>query len=146
MFTAAVLQPNSAALLKWIMRGTLDLESEGFQLTTKAGDPLPHHMTLNMGRFDESLNPRAMLGQSVVLHVDRLVADPQLGVCAAPVNLAEWQGGEVRTVNTHPHITVCLKPGSKPMLSNEMLNRLSNVKVFPLDEVYRLEAIVEECP
>ncbi len=144
MFTAAVLRPTSAALLKWIMRATLNLETQGFCLKTQAGEPLPHHMTINMGSLDESLNPSTLLGKDVFLHIDGLVYDTELGVCAAPVFYAWWgMDRHIQTSNIYPHITVCVKPPSKPVLSNELLKK--GGKVHVLDDVYKLEAVVQEC-
>lgn len=147
MYTAAVLKPTSAALLKWILRATINLETQGFCLKTQAGEPLPHHMTINMGSLDQSLNPPALLGANVLLCIDGLVYDTELGVCAAPVVFAKWSTAghdrEIQTCNVYPHITVCLKPPNKPVLSNTLLKK--GGKVHVLDEMYKLEAVVQEC-
>ena len=143
MFTAAVLGRISVALVTWILRGTIDLESKGFYLETPGGDPIPHHMTINLGSLNQSLNPPTILGQTVFLHINQLVYDTDLGVCAAPVFLAEWQGREICTIHAHPHITVCLKPGVKPVLSNKLLEQ--GGQIYWLDESYCLNATVQEC-
>lgn len=154
MYTAAVLTPISAELLKWIMRGTVALEDEGFVTETGQGNPLPHHMTINMGSFDKSLNRPEIVGEPALLKVDRLVYNHTLGVCAAKVVEAmaystdpdvEPDPMPIRSANIVPHITVCIKPSSKPMLSNQMLERPSphNIEVV-LDRIYELEAEVLE--
>jgi hypothetical protein len=147
MYTAAVLSPTSAQLLKWIMRGTIALEGEGFVTETAQGHPLPHHMTINMGNLDSSLNPKAILGEPVILEIDRLVYNYTLGVCAAKVTRAahSYKSWKIKSANIVPHITVCIKPGSKPMFSNQMLETPSphNVEV-ELDQPYELDAVVME--
>lgn len=82
MYTAAVLTPMSADLLKWIMRATLRLEDEGFVVENSQGEPLPHHMTICMGPLDESgLHGRSILGDEADLTFDSLVYNHALGVC-----------------------------------------------------------------
>jgi len=152
MYTAAVLTPTSAQLLRWIVIGTLDLESHSFLFETSRRQKLPHHATINMGRFDEGLNHRELLGSKVAMKIDKIVYNEELGVCAAIVQSAETRDEDESTVtlsfsNPHPHITICLQEHGKPVFSNEMLDIPSpnNIKVG-LDQTYELEAIIRECP
>lgn len=152
MYTAAVLTPLSAQLLRWIMKGTEDLEKSGFLLETPQGDFIPHHMTINLGRFDETLNPKSILGNQAIVKVDKLVYNDVMGVCAA--NVQEALGFQfldsspvvnIQCVNEYPHVTVCLKPGSKPVESNDLLSRPSPHTIeIALDQVYELQAVVQE--
>lgn len=146
MYTAAVLSQLSADLLKWIVRGTSDLEQWGFEFKTERGDPLPHHMTINLGDFDYSLNNGfTLLNCPVQLTVEEIVYNHVLGVCAAPViKMVGLGDDEIKTVNAIPHITLCIKTGSKPVISNKMLETPSpHTRRRKLDKQYILEAIVE---
>lgn len=144
MFTAAVLRPTSAALLKWIMRGTIDLESHGFFLKTPQGTPLPHHMTINMGQFDTKLNSKLFTGDVALLSINQLCHNFRIGACAAEVVLANVERVDVvETINKHPHITICLMPGAKPKQSNDIFEADDSV-FTKLDTSYELEAIIEE--
>ena len=152
MYTAAVLCPNSSALLRWMARAILRLEEKGYAFKTPHGEPLPHHMTINLGALDETLNPATWMGADVLLSVEELVYEEELGVCAAPVLLAVGNSGrhdgeELRSKNVHPHITVCLKSGVKPFTSNLMLEHPEPKKTtrVKLDTTYHLDARVELC-
>ena len=147
MFTAAVLTDNSADLLKWIMRGTLNLEEEGFVLKTMAGQDLPHHMTINLGPLDETLNPREVLGADVLLEINCLVYCHKLGVCASPVIgqlVLDVPGCEsLQLINEQPHITVCVRPPAKPKMSNDLFKK--QAVTYKLDKSYYLDAKIQEC-
>lgn len=156
MFTAAILYPTSAALLKWMMRGTFNLEPQGFVLETEQGMPLPHHMTINLGRMDRTLNPGLKLGCDALIRVRRLCHNPRIGVCAAEVvsavepldrTVASLGGAfrPIKCMNSHPHITLCLLPGTKPKEANRIFLETDSIYTS-LDETYELEATVEECP
>lgn len=152
MYTAAVLVDGQRNLLQIALSELLDLEAEGFLFQTPKGDALPHHLTINMGEFDEVLNCRSMLGMPVELVVDGFWYDRDLGVCAARVSRAtccivgdERQADyyeSVKTVNESPHITMCLKPGVKPFLSNK-LNWAGPGLMLP--EPLKLQAKIEVC-
>ena len=148
MFTAAVLTDNSADLLKWIMRGTLDLEEKGFVLKTMAGQDLPHHMTINLGPLDEALNPREVLGEKVLLGIDSLVYCLKLGVCASPIinqfvlNVPGCKS--LQLMNEQPHITICVRPPAKPKMSNDLFKQQDTV-TYKLDKSYYLDAKIQEC-
>lgn len=126
LYTAAVLNENSGHLLRWLTKALTTLEQDGFLFQTPQGSPLPHHMTVNLGAFDDSLNERKMLGCFVELHVDRVCFNHTIGACAAPVVKSqievngEWL--ELKSINEYPHITTCLKPGVGAKFSNQMLS------------------------
>ncbi len=130
MYIAAVLDQASILILRGAVRDAIldaicvDIEAEGFKFETPAGGPLPHHMTINMGEFDETLNKRSILGKPVEIGVDYVFYDPVLGVCAVTVDECEAgeypDSNEVHSANARPHITVALKPGVKPKTSNEL--------------------------
>lgn len=153
MYAAAVLSKASADLLKGFVIGHSELDSYEFE--TGNGDPLPHHMTINLGAFDTSLNDASLLGCQAVLIINEIVYDDTLGVCAAPVIASQaklnpvgprhlWKA--IKTINQHAHITCCIKPGSKPKFSNSMLTMLGpNTKIIGLDKCYELEAIICNC-
>lgn len=158
MYSAAVLTRNSAELLKWMIRATLKLEESGFKFETPRGDSLPHHMTINLGKFDSNLNPSLSLGARALLKVNHCKYSQKLGVCAIPVNeafaLGEVDPEEalenvnwhiVHTINAVPHITLCLKEGVAPKLSNELLaSNSEDVITFDFDKTYVLDAFINE--
>jgi hypothetical protein len=156
MYTAVVLSEMSADLLKWIVRATADLEVSGFHFQTAQGTPLPHHMTVNLGGFDEKLNRPEMMQDfaRAELEIAEIVYDHDLGVCAAPVLRAACrvvygeEGGweEIKTTNAVPHVTLCIKAGCKPVYSNKMLESPGPHTVrVKLDKTYRLEGEMEVC-
>lgn len=156
MYTCVVLSEMSADLLKWIVRAVTDLEEAGFRFHTDQDKPLPHHMTINLGGFNEKLNHPAMLQDfaKAEIYVSEIVYDHDLGVCAAPVVRATCrvvygeEGGweEIKTTNAVPHVTLCIKAGCKPVYSNKMLESPGpNVVRVKLDKTYRLDGAVEVC-
>lgn len=150
MYTAAVLTPLSVNLLKWIVRATIKLEEAGFLFETIRGDPLPHHMTINLGVIDRKLNPLIVLETKSELQINCINYDLMLGVCAIPVlnavsYLTESSPTPINTINEVPHITLCLKTGVAPRKSNDMFKSGNeNMKVLVLDQTYTLEATILE--
>ena len=154
MYTAAVLDPLGAGLLRWIAKAE-ELEGWGFRFKTPLNDEIPHHMTINLGAIDVDLNEEGILEQRARLHVDKVYASVELGACAARVIKAEvemkeypviyWQ--HLYSINEHPHITICLKEGVKPFASNKLFetNPDFDLDVIDLDEVYVLPAVVDVC-
>jgi len=146
MYTAAILTPNSSGLLRYAaMAAHLEVEGFGFK------PDYPHHMTINLGCIDEDLNVAEVVGQTARLHVKRFGWCDRLGVCAAEVFKAEvemkefpvkfWQ--ELSSFNEHPHITMCVRSGVPPRLSNDMLKN-GPYEWIELDQTYMLDAVVEE--
>ena len=159
MFIAAVLDPLGAGLLRWIAKAE-ELEGWGFQgwgfhFKTPLNDKIPHHMTVNLGAIDVDLNEEGILERRTKLHVDQIRISVELGACAARVIKAEvemkefpviyWQN--LNSINEHPHITICLKEGVKPFISNKLFetDRDFDLDVLHLDEVYVLPAVVNVC-
>jgi hypothetical protein len=150
MYTAIVLENISADLLRWIVRGTLKLEENGWKFETAQGNPLPHHMTLNMGDFNSGINHVGMLNCAAEMWFEELVFDTDLGVCAVPIPLALMIEGPqlaetVKSSNEFPHITICIKPGSKPVQSNKMLENIDRAKRCKLDRRYKVKGVVQIC-
>lgn len=152
MYTAAVLKEVSVDLLKSVVRNTTDLEQTGFVFKTTNESPLPHHMTINLGDFSPSLNDRSILWKPAELQFNQIVFDKVLGICAAPIIRAKSLdkngniGLEVRTCNKRPHVTCCLIPGTKPKMSNDMLEiPTPETVIIDLDQVYILDAVVQVC-
>lgn len=151
MYTAAVLRDTSAHLLRWITKALTTLEGDGFAFRTPQSESIPHHMTVNLGTFDDRINPNVPLGSYVEIRLSKLVFNYTLGVCAAPVTarveIAEGEWTKLHTINDHPHITIALKPGVPARMSNDLLaqERTSpHVEIIELDQTYTLEADLEE--
>jgi hypothetical protein len=146
MYVAAVLSEESVKLLRSIIEENLKLTD--FQFETSRGDPLPHHFTINLGSFDEGLNAREILGKPATLRFDQISYDKTLGVCAIPVSaeviISDSKRVSLHTSNEFPHVTCCITPKSKPMLSNEMFEKTKHFTLL-LPKHYILEAIVAEC-
>lgn len=139
MYTAAVLTLESIEILK-NLASRLGLEDFVYQ--TPQGDALPHHMTINLGKFDESLNDPLLLGQEVEITIDSIWHCKTIGACAAKVSKTNCCGSEIKSSNTNKHITICLKPPAKPVHSNKLFSEGS--KVFIINEPLVLKAILQE--
>lgn len=131
MYTAAVLEDGQRHLLQIALTEVApEIEDKGYLFETSKGDPIPHHMTINMGDFDQGLNCISMLGMPVEITIDGFWYDHALGVAAARVTDTlctivgdDWQDDyheRIKTINEQPHITMCLKTGVKPFLSNKL--------------------------
>lgn len=143
MYTAAVLSEISANLLKWIVRASTTLEKDGFRFCTANG-VLPHHMTINLGELDASLNSPTILDQDVTLSFQEIYFDYTLGVCAAKIIEAKLQDGyPIYSNNDVPHVTACMKPDSKPKFSNKLFLTSQHTEKVKLDQVYHLDARVK---
>lgn len=155
MYTAAVLTDNSADLLRLLTEKLLNPEADGFRFETPQGEPLPHHMTINLGQFDGALNDRSLLGRPAQVDIEVIGINRTMGVCAAVVtgaraltesphvNSPYWV--ELKSKNKKPHVTICLMPGVKAKTSNDMLEGPSLDTVFTrLPRKYTLEAFVRE--
>lgn len=133
MYTAAVLQPKSVEKLLHVMREKLDLEKHGFECVTPQGEPLPHHMTINLGPFDAKINKPEILGHEAVLIIDSLWFCKTIGACAARVTKAYVKSEQFTSINANKHITICLKPPAKPVDSN---------KIFETGEFVEIEHLL----
>lgn len=153
MYVAAVLYPEAAQVLKRLVLVVLkdsicvDLISSGWLFETPTGGELPHHMTINMGPLDETLNPPSILDQEVSLRVSHIYYDPILGACAVAVNSA-WRAGDaglVQSKNDQPHITVALKPGVKPKVSNDLFGPRRDTTVKLLFDGLTVKGTIKLC-
>jgi hypothetical protein len=148
MYTAAVLTGTSRTILQWLLKKTFDYTVLGYLLETPRGDPLPHHMTINLGFLDETLNPKTLLGKTCKLEVDGIYRDDSIGVCAAHVSKATDESSIIiQTLHdckgkSQKHITLCLKPQVKPVSSNELFQS-EKVTVYAI-EPFILEGIIQE--
>lgn len=146
MYTAAVLTEVSANLLRYMVMFHVKLHEQGFHFRTESSE-LPHHMTINLGPFDDALNDIEINGCPVIISIDTIVYNKKIGVCAATVcdSVAKWDRTKINSANKNPHITCCVKNGCKPRFSNVMLEEQNDPKniVFKLDKIYKLEAVVK---
>lgn len=117
MYTAAILDHRSVDSLRNQAEQLLG-DLSAFRFSTSQGHRLPHHMTVNLGSLDESLNPRSMLGRPVILKVNKLARNDSTGVCAACVETSLCESSLLRSANAQPHITICIMPWAKPKDSN----------------------------
>jgi hypothetical protein len=141
MYTAAVLTEDSVKTLEDEAKQVFDLT--GFEFSTPAGSKLPHHMTINLGQFDENLNNPDILGKNCILSIQELLICDKIGVCAAKVLTAKFGTIDICSTNIHKHITICLKPPNKPVRSNELFTT-EGVRKVELDHLIHLNAIIEE--
>ena len=141
MYTAAVLNDISVKILKEAAERTLDLA--GFEFCTTAGNPLPHHMTINIGPFNTTINDPNLLGEDCVISIREFLICEKIGVCAANVLLAKFGMTNINSTNLHRHITVCLKPPAKPAHSNDLFIT-EGVRRVEIGHTIHLEARVEE--
>lgn len=121
MYTAIVLEESSRQLI--LDKFSSDLPSEF--IFSDGVHQLSHHMTINLGRFDEHLNSRDVLEKPAVIRCSELVYNVDLGVCALSVDVAYVLEDEtpIHSMNLCPHITVALIPPAKPKTSNILLGK-----------------------
>lgn len=144
MYTAAVLDEPSVEQLRQEVLG-LHLTG-GFRFRTERGSPLPHHVTINLGDFDSKLNPRDVLGKTCEVIVDAIHFDLSVGICAARViELKTQHSVKIQTSNKHPHITCCLLPPNKPVLSNKLFTgEWKSTTIVELSKRLQLKATIME--
>ena len=143
MYTAVVIYEEDRPLLLQSLEQFRDFRKRGYAFTHN-GTKLPHHMTINLNKFDETLNPELELDEEVELVVDGFLYNDTLGVCCARVVEAKTAAGlVVETINPgREHITMCLlPPDGKPMKSRELFG---NSKEFQLDEPVVVGGLVLE--
>lgn len=126
MYTAVVLSPESVQL---ILETFCDefRSLYGFKLQTVNGDPLIHHVTVNMGNFDSILNDKSLLGKEIVMEITTFAHDEKVAAFGVKTELSGNGGSKfgtpsVYSTNAIPHITVAINPtkGGKPFLSNKL--------------------------
>lgn len=128
MYTAVMIDKPSRQLLTWCMMNFIDLKEREFQLETPQKYKLPHHMTINMGEFDEILNNPEMGGKEAELEVDAFLYSHQHGVAAFRVSKAicivdKFNEQPIKTINdgkSSKHITAAIFKGVKPFKANDL--------------------------
>jgi hypothetical protein len=147
MYTAVVLEENSREHLTSLVNHHIDVSGIGFLFKTESGMQLPHHMTLNMGDFDSELNDAAHLNQIIAMNVYSLAYDESLGACAASVVQAFTlqSGHNIKSKNRHKHITCCLKPGTKPVSSNDLFAFDNSAKKIIFPYMIQLHGFIQVC-
>lgn len=135
MYTAAILADSSSKLLHSKFIEKIDPDPLGFIFETKFGQRLPHHMTINLGPFNDSINSPEVFGSSARLWVDHFLYNEN--ICCAVVKKAETLSGiPIFCANKNPHITVCLRPPTRPVESNKLFTNASstiNIEKIILD-------------
>ncbi len=110
-YTAIILDPQARLDLKTL---TLAFVPEGWQ-------SFCHHVTLNMGQMDTSLNDAELLGADCIIEVDAIgMTDKAIAVRVASMKTLE--GTVVKSKNKTPHITIAVNAvgGGKPKMSNDI--------------------------
>lgn len=130
MYIGAVLDVVEVLLLKQTLLAYLDPKPLGFIFETKSGMMLPHHMTINMGKFDDSLNDPSILGQEVRLEISKFLYNENI-CCAAVDSALLSDKTPVHSSNKNKHITMCLRPPTKPVESNKLFEKSSVLHVDP---------------
>jgi hypothetical protein len=94
-----------------------------------------HHVTVNMGPWDEKLNPKELMGKLVGLYTGKLMmaTDSEHGVIAYTIHglpsIKLTDGGRrlVNIKNKHPHLTMFHAPDVKPVKSNHLLEQAARL-------------------
>jgi len=125
MYTAVVLTETSRARIKHTFSSHFSLlEQLGFQMKNAQGDDLLHHVTVNLGNFDMTLNDPELIGKEITFKLISLGEDEKvvaLGVeCEVFKERAIFGNPKVLSFNTKPHVTAMINPskGGKPVMSN----------------------------
>ena len=142
MYTAIVLTQESADRLKEVVENNLKLE--GFEFQTPAGESLPHHVTLNLGSFNASLNDPELLGKTARILVDKIWYNEDIGACAAEALKLQSDLQKINCANKIPHITICLKPPAKPVSSNQLFENPLSCYILQLNRTLVLDGIIQE--
>ena len=143
MYTAAVLEMNSRLFIRQALVELRNMEEFGFVFQTAAGESLPHHLTINLGSFNQALNDPQILGKRAVLSVSKFLYNDK--ICCAVVDRAEINGVTINTMNDQSsgkHITMCLVPPTKPMESNALFK--SGAMTLKCNAL-QLNAVIQEC-
>lgn len=143
MYTAVVLNETSRKRLLDEMPAEI-LSLQGFQMVTEAGEPLVHHVTVNLGDFDYDLNPLDLLGQSIDFVVDSFAFDNKVaafGVRCSESDSSVFGEPSVRSMNLKPHITIAVNVENKgkPFLSNKLTEWVEMVPVSVSGELVVLD-------
>lgn len=141
MYTAVVLNEKSVADILENFCDEMRSVGGGFQMQNAKGDPLLHHVTVNMGELDKELNTTDLLDKEITMNIVSFAKDLRVaafGVEYKVVNgLSVFGDPEVKTKNAIPHITACinLQNGGKPFDSNDLKNWVPLYKVIEVKGV-----------
>lgn len=123
-YTAVVL--NSKSIKDILENFYVEIQSVGlgFQMQNSKGDPLLHHVTVNMGSFDKKLNNFELFNKEITMNIVTFAKDSK--VAAFGIEFKEIDGfsvfgnPSVKTKNKIPHITACISKTGKPFDSNNL--------------------------
>lgn len=125
MYTAILLDSNSRDKIMDAVPGGRELIS-ALEWHIKC-----HHVTLNIGGFDLSLNPSEVFGSSVTARVGITYFSKEYGILAVGVEqiCAHQRPGSrldalhpVVSINKYPHVTVAHDPEVKPVRANTVID------------------------
>ena len=106
---------------------------EGFVFETKAGEPLPHHMTITLGPLGD-FSTNYPVGEPITLKATHIGADERaMAVKVEPP-------APISEKIAFPHITLAIPEGGKPFFSNKIPEE--NFKELP--EKIEIKGKVEE--
>ena len=127
MYTAVVLTPESRSKIIQTCKNEIDSLGTGFQMRNAQGQDLLHHVTINMGDIDRTLNPKIEIGTLIKMNIvgfgkNDKVAAFRVGNDALANNGVVFGTPPIVTANNIPHITAAINPsnGGKPFLSNQI--------------------------
>lgn len=124
MYTAIVLNENSRSNLIAKFGDLITNLGNGFQTITAQGEPLIHHVTLNMGDFDDNLNISSLLNTEIKFIIDSFAYNDKVAAFGVKSIGSTFGNPPVKTINAKPHVTAAINPtnGGKPFLSNQLNN------------------------
>ena len=111
-YSGVVLDKDSVELLKQKALKEVPELKEGYVFVTKNNDPLPHHMTINMG-------PLKMEGYKVGDEVKLKVVSFGVSKDAIAAGIEEPLFPPIDT-KSRPHITIAIPVGGNPFKSNNI--------------------------
>lgn len=127
MYTAIVLSEESRLDLLKVFEAEIQALGKDFQLQTTNGDPLIHHVTLNMGGLDVVMNDKSLLGKEITMEVVSFASDYRVAAFGIKIDASGYGGSKfgkpsVYSTNQIPHITIAINPkeGGKPFHSNDL--------------------------
>lgn len=153
MYTGLIIDAQSKQLLTWAFKALIpDWENRGYLFRTQHNHPLPHHMTINMGKFDNTLNNKSILGSEgeclateLVIGTDAVAfkVEAALAYCPDEDDLVE-----IVTMNdkkSHAHITAAIVAGAKPFQANYLFDgTFTPIKTHKFEEPLRVYGYIQE--
>lgn len=134
-YSAVVLDDESVQKLK---DAAIDFGvPEGFVFKTKAGEPLPHHMTITLGPLGD-FSTNYPVGEPITLKATHIGKNERADEGAMAVKVEP--PAAISKKIAFPHITLAIPEGGKPFFSNKIPEE--NFK--ELSEKIELKGKVEE--